>query len=89
MNIASSIAKIGTNDTFIAFNAHCWFAFAVVSFYPHPITYIVGLVLALLKEFWFDAKYEVPKQTFLTNLTDFCGYAAGLAIGLFWYKIHM
>jgi hypothetical protein len=40
-----------------------------------------GMVLfAAVKEFWYDANYELPKQTAFDNITDFLGYCAGVAI---------
>lgn len=82
--IKDMIAKVGVNPYFIAFNAHCWFAFAVMTFLPYWPTLFVGFVLAGVKEFYFDANFERPHQTFFDNLTDFLGYAAGLLIGAAW-----
>jgi len=49
----------------------------------HVLEYMsVGIVLfGLVKEFWYDANYEVPHQTFQMNLQDFLGYCAGTAFG--------
>lgn len=85
--LASFIAKIGVNPTFIAFQAHCWFAFSVVSTcgrYSVPVV----LVSAALKEFWFDAKYEVPAQTWKDNTLDFAGYTTGALLALSLYLLH-
>ena len=38
---------------------------------------------AALKEFWYDANYEIPKQIFRDNLEDFAFYILGLLVGLF------
>ncbi len=82
MSLSSVIAKIGTNPYFIAANAHAWFAYAIVStFYSMP-TVCLALLAAWLKEFWFDAKYEVPQQTFKDNLTDYLGYCAGIGLAV-------
>jgi hypothetical protein len=60
-----------------------WFAYAVTyTALPYVNAYL--LLAALLaaagaKEFWFDAKYEVPTQTFLDNAEDFLGYVGGIA----------
>jgi hypothetical protein len=40
------------------------------------------MVFALVKEFWYDAKYELPKQTFITNLIDFSFYALGVGLAI-------
>lgn len=85
--IARLIAELGEDPLFIAFNAHCWFAFAIVSTasihgYPFQAAGICAIA-AGLKEFWFDATYEHdPPQTFWDNLEDFGGYAAGIILGL-------
>jgi multisubunit Na+/H+ antiporter MnhB subunit len=36
---------------------------------------------AAIKEFWYDANYEIPKQTNLDNITDFSFYCVGLVVG--------
>jgi ABC-type uncharacterized transport system permease subunit len=80
------IATIGVNPYFIAFNAHCWFAFAIMTFAHNLSWWAFGVcvLLAGVKEFWFDAHYETPKQTFMDNFTDFLGYLTGLLIGALW-----
>lgn len=35
-----------------------------------------------LKEFWYDANYELPAQSFLDNLEDFLWYMYGMMAGL-------
>lgn len=40
------------------------------------------LALAALKEYGWDARWEIPHQTFVMNTTDFLGYCLGLGIGL-------
>ena len=93
MNIKSLIAKIGTNPYFIAFNAHCWFAFAFMAFTFQLdsvfrwIIFGLGIIIAGIKEFWFDANYETPKQTFVDNGTDFLGYLSGLLLGAWWFGL--
>jgi hypothetical protein len=83
MSLASFIAKTGTNPYFIAFNAHCWSAYALVVTVPWHVTAALAVAaLAAVKEFWFDATYEVPKQTSLDNLTDWVGYAAGAVLAV-------
>jgi hypothetical protein len=41
------------------------------------------IVYAAIKEFWYDANYEIPKQSWQDNLTDFSMYCAGVGLGLF------
>jgi hypothetical protein len=46
----------------------------------------VGLLgYAALKEFWFDANYEVPHQTFANNMTDFSFYCLGIGLAMLVY----
>ena len=82
MSLSSFIAKTGTNPDFIAFNAHMWFAYAVVFTAHVPFAAAVMLAGAAVKEFWFDATYESPKQTFKDNALDFLGYATGAGLAL-------
>jgi hypothetical protein len=88
MSIAAWIAKLGVNPTFIAQNAHCWFAFSLMTvlhlaFRAAPVMAfaVLALMLAAAKEFWFDAAYEVPKQTVEDGVVDFLGYGLGLTLG--------
>lgn len=81
------IAKLGENPAFIAFNAHCWFAFSAVyvaGAHGYDLeAAALGFVLAAAKEFWFDATYETnPPQTFDDNIEDFAGYLAGIVLAL-------
>lgn len=82
MSLTSFIASLGTNPDFVAFWAHAGVYFAILTFFPH--LWLAGVLLAIagVKEFWFDATYEVPKQTFFENVTDFIGYAFGI---LLWF----
>jgi hypothetical protein len=83
VSLSSFIARTGTNPNFVAFNAHCWFAFAVVgswniSFHARLALAVAATLAALGKEFWFDLHYETtPPQTILDSLRDFAGYMAG------------
>jgi hypothetical protein len=38
------------------------------------------IAFAAVKEFVYDARFEIPKQTSFDNWTDFGGYCAGLAL---------
>jgi hypothetical protein len=87
MSLTSWIAKLGVNPTFIAQNAHCWFAYSVLItahllFPDLAFAWLAlpALALAAIKEFWFDASNEVPKQTFADNATDFSGYVLGVVL---------
>jgi len=74
------IAAIGVNPYWIAFNAHWGFAFALVTLLPSWWTVAAGVAIAGVKEFYFDARNEVPKQTALDNWSDFLGYCFGLGL---------
>ena len=79
MSLSSFIASTGQNPLFVTFNAHCWFAFAIISIFgiwAIPIAFTV----AALKEFWFDIKYE-DNQTIMDGLLDFIGYSTGIILG--------
>jgi hypothetical protein len=41
---------------------------------------LIGVTLAGIKEFWYDANYEQPKQDFLANLLDFSCYLGGILL---------
>jgi hypothetical protein len=45
-------------------------------------TFGVGVVAAGVKEFWYDANYELPKQTWQDNLMDFSFYVLGGLVGV-------
>lgn len=80
--ITQFVADLGTNAEWIAANAHCWFAaFLVLLCRGNYFVAIGCLIAAAIKEFWFDARYEVPKQTALDNWSDFLEYAIGIVIG--------
>jgi hypothetical protein len=40
------------------------------------------VVAALIKEYWYDATYEVPTQTFADNTMDFGFFCLGAGVGL-------
>lgn len=42
----------------------------------------VGVVAAAIKEFWYDANYEIPKQTWQDNVMDFSFYVLGGGVGV-------
>jgi hypothetical protein len=51
-------------------------------FLPALITSLVLGTVTAVKEFWYDATQEVPKQSFSDNMLDFGMYVAG--IGTAW-----
>lgn len=72
--MANLLTKIVT-PKFIAFQAHCWFAYAVVfTFGLRTVPWALGA--AAVKEFYIDKHFEVD-QSFLDNLEDWAGYAIG------------
>jgi hypothetical protein len=81
MSLSSFIAKTGINPTFIAFNAHCWFAYAVTFTARAHWVALAVVIAAAVKEFSFDARFEVPKQTTADNVEDFSGYVSGAILG--------
>ena len=74
---------VTTNPDFIAFNAHFWVAYAVVVTFSRVwwVAPIVTIVAAV-KEFYIDARYEVPPQTAHDNWLDFLGYVLGAVVGV-------
>ncbi|MHB8414604.1 MAG: hypothetical protein ACYDDA_03710 [Acidiferrobacteraceae bacterium] len=84
---ADWIGKVGPSPGFVAFNAHCWFAVFVVSEtiragLPAPIASAAALALAIVKEFWFDLRYEKPAQSVFDSAGDLMGYIAGILFGI-------
>jgi hypothetical protein len=73
--------SITTNPEFVAFNAHVWFAYAVVyTLHSTPVAIVCMIIAAAIKEFWIDHLYEVPQQDFNENLDDFAGYVLGVML---------
>jgi hypothetical protein len=67
---------------FITFNAHCWFAYALVcTFHDNYWAAGVVVILAGVKEFYVDKHWEID-QTFDDNLQDFMGYLTGVVFAL-------
>lgn len=88
MSLSQFIARTGENQTFVTFNAHCWFAFSLVSVWHVGFAERIGLAIACTlaaigKEFWFDLHYETtPPQTILDSLRDFSGYMSGIVLAV-------
>jgi hypothetical protein len=81
MTIKSTFSNIATNPDFIAFNAHCWFAYMLV--HTFHVTWVFWWVLigSAIKEFYIDKHFESPPQSFMDNLKDWLGYALGSFLG--------
>ncbi len=45
------------------------------------------IVYAAIKEWGYDAHFELPPQTWRDNLQDFCGYLGGIALAalILWF----
>ena len=84
--LKNKIADLGQNIQFVAFFAHAGVAYFILSNWPY-LWLVVGITLfGLVKEFYFDAKYEKdPPQTFMDNLEDFVGYVGGAWLG-YWFS---
>ena len=88
MSLAKIVAALGESADFVAFQAHCWFAFALVYYtvgHGTSLWWTAGFaaVAALLKEWWFDATQEKnPPQTFADNALDSLGYLTGIGLAI-------
>jgi hypothetical protein len=76
--------------TFLAAMAHVGWAFIIMLTPQFLFGVDVKLALwvsialtafAACKEYIYDANIEQPKQTFIMNTQDFCGYLGGIALG--------
>lgn len=56
--------------------------FLVKGLFVHLFVWGLLFVYTIVKEFWYDAKYEVPPQTFEGGLIDFKWYHVGAAVGM-------
>jgi hypothetical protein len=78
-------------QTFVAEVAHFGAAYGVVftlliKAHSAAVPTSLGILVAAgLKEFWYDANYETPKQSFGANLLDFTCYAAGVLTAFVMY----
>jgi VanZ family protein len=82
------VAYLGTNVQFLADVGHFTVPYALVATFPRAKWEILGLFVAYaaVKEYYFDARYEVPHQTFWDNTEDFIGYLLGAAVGCAVFK---
>lgn len=77
-----------TDYNFVAFMAHSCGALSIMMVLAFLFGHVImlptagGLLLAaLVKEFWYDIRFETPTQTVTDGLIDFAGYATGTLIG--------
>ncbi len=83
-----------TNPTFLAQAAHFFGAVSVVmttGYFNMNAGWIAGCILAVLaafKEFWYDLRFELPKQTVGDSALDMLFYLLGdiFAIGLLFLR---
>ena len=81
------IAKLGVQPWWIALNAHCWFAFSATVVFGQFWWWLWLVVsLAAFKEYYLDARNEIPKQTFWNNTEDFCGYLLGIVLAYLYLR---
>lgn len=55
------------------------------------VAWICIALAAAVKEYWYDANYELPKQTFSDNTMDFAFYQLGAGVGVLvsWFAHHL
>lgn len=87
MNILQRIGSIGESPNFIAWNAHMFFAAYTVSRFPKGLPRYIAAgvfgVVAFIKEFWFDLRYETsPPQKIKDSALDFAGHVSGIILGV-------
>jgi hypothetical protein len=75
----SILDKIVT-PAFVTFQAHCWFAYAVVFTFGARY-WAIALGAAAVKEFYVDKHFEA-NQSFHDNLKDWIGYATGVGLAV-------
>lgn len=91
----NSLVNTWMNNTyFLATSAHIFFGLSTVE------TAFLGwgtrgeyiacgslIFMAAVKEFWYDAAFELPKQTLIDNIIDFTGYMVGIGLGVLLIKL--
>lgn len=82
------------NPQYLAQIGHFFGAYSIVFTAGHflPSAY-PGVVLAMVcymvvKEFWWDLVYEVPKQTWGDSIMDFGFYTLGIVAATLALKVH-
>jgi hypothetical protein len=77
------------NPTYLAQMAHFLGAYAIIFTTFHfaglqkaLLATLAGALIAAIKEFWYDANYELPKQTSFDNILDFTMYVIGGGVAL-------
>lgn len=83
------------NPTFLAQAAHFFGAVAIIMSLAHFLGETGGfisaglfLAYAVVKEFWYDLKYELPKQSFGDSALDFTFYLLGIVASCFMLLYH-
>ncbi len=87
--IAHKIASTGENQNFITFMAHSGIACSVIlMFQGNLFITALAVILAVVKEFWFDLHYELaPPQTLVDSSLDFVGYLTGITAALIYIHV--
>ena len=75
------------NPTFLAQFAHFFGMVAIIMSISHFLGLRGGLIVAgllvvyaVIKEFWYDLGYELPKQTLADSGLDFAFYMVGIIV---------
>jgi hypothetical protein len=81
--LRTRVAFYGTNVQFLANVGHFTVPYAVIATFPRAKWWLLAgfVAYAAVKEYYFDARDEVPKQTFWDNTEDFAGYCLGALAG--------
>jgi hypothetical protein len=84
----AQVAYWGTNVQFLANIGHFFVPYGIIATFPRFKWYLLaGFILyGLVKEYYFDARDEVPKQTFWDNTEDFLGYLSGSIVACFVFR---
>jgi len=85
-----------TDPNFLGYSAHIWSAAFLTSLgfifgglAGAWIILILIMAFAGVKEFWYDAKYETPHQTFWDNLWDTLTYFGGCVLAMVVIYLHV
>lgn len=85
------ISALGQNIQFVAFFAHAGVSYFIIDVASDsckmPLALLI-IVLAGIKEFYFDARFEKdPPQTFWDNLEDWLGWSLGVILGFHLWEL--